>query len=172
MGNAKRIAGRLAAYDIIRTLEGTLEWIGNIGRECGEDVLREQLPDGFGGRAELRGIINNRRGLEHQKTINTPRTTRSIAAAVDMSGIIPDDGFADGGTPYTDEEMNVIDRDTTYNHCQSCGARVPTNSLTSVDRDSTSPDSGLMSVCKGCQCTQAEPHDGPDYSVSKAEPGV
>lgn len=64
---------------------------------------------------------------------------------------IPDDGFADGGTPYTDEEMDIIDRDTTYNHCQSCGARVPTDSLISVDRDSTSPDSGLMSVCRECE---------------------
>lgn len=43
-----------------------------------------------------------------------------------------------------------IDRDdTTYNHCQSCGARVPTMSLLSVDRNDGT--GALMSVCLKCQ---------------------
>lgn len=81
------------------------------------------------------------------------RETNSQQDCGAEEGRIPDDGFADGGAPYTDEEMDIISRPPTYNHCQSCGARVPTNSLTSVDRDSTSPNSGLMSVCKKCHLT-------------------
>jgi len=53
--------------------------------------------------------------------------------------VIPDDGFADGGEPYTDAEMAVMDRGVvTLEHCSACG------------RETEHADDGTISRCVKC----------------------
>jgi len=48
---------RLATNPLVASLRLTVEWIDNLERAFGKDAVLGQMPNNFGGRAELEGLI-------------------------------------------------------------------------------------------------------------------